>query len=760
MANIKFSEFTAETAIAAGLFVVGYDGGTNKRILATDLLESYLPLAGGTMTGDTFHGDNVKSRYNSMQIFNDGTDNFLYCLSGNLEFRNFESGKDITFFANYNNSLKEFMRIDGGANRIIVSEDMNFNSGDKLIFNDNLRIYSSNNDSFITELDNTGILYIRAGADLKLQSSGNEDYIICNENSSVELYYDNIKKLETTSTGANITDTLGILGDFTNPGLLKLYAPISANYVGIKGPLDAGTSYDLQLPNTLPNVTNQILESNASGTLSWIATPGGGGGGATELNDLTDCSISANTAALINVPAGGVGMNSFVMGVGAGNSMTTGAQGMTIIGHNAGATLTSTDYGVYIGAFAGRYQNTATTQGNVLIGYEAGQGSSSATSNSYATVAIGHQALKNVTGGDRNVAIGYSALSNNLTGGTTVAIGVECGKGLTTSSNNIFMGYQAAENTNASNSVIIGYQAMDTGAATNMSNSTVVGYQAARSATTQNATAFGANAAYSQTTASNSVTIGASAGYNNTSSGDRTIVGYACARYNTGAGNTAFGTNALQGPAASSGITGAYNTAIGRKSLMDVTTGFFNTAVGNEALADVTTGYFNVAIGNQAGEGYQTGFYNTFVGPNAGNTKTSGNNCTMLGYNAQPSTATVANEITLGDGSISSLRCQVTSITSLSDKRDKTKIEESNYGLNVIDKLKPVTFDWNTRDGAKVGVKDLGFIAQDLQEVDDENLKLVYDINPEKLEASYGRLIPVLVKAIQELKAEIEILKS
>jgi len=177
-------------------------------------------------------------------------------------------------------------------------------------------------------------------------------------------------------------------------------------------------------------------------------------------------------------------------------------------------------------------------------------------------------------------------------------------------------------------------------------------------------------------------------------------------------------------------------------------------------LADVTTGYYNVGIGSQAGEGFLTGQQNTFVGTNAGNTKTAGNNCVMLGYDAQPSTATVANEITLGNGSISSLRCQVTSITSLSDKRDKTKIEDSNYGLNVIDKLKPVTFDWNTRDGAKVGVKDLGFIAQDLQEVDDENLKLVYDTNPEKLEASYGRLIPVLVKAIQELKAEIETLKS
>ncbi len=74
--------------------------------------------------------------------------------------------------------------------------------------------------------------------------------------------------------------------------------------------------------------------------------------------------------------------------------------------------------------------------------------------------------------------------------------------------------------------------------------------------------------------------------------------------------------------------------------------------------------------------------------------------------------------------------------------------------------MKPVKFEWDTRDGAKKGVKDLGFIAQDLKELDDEHLNLVYDENPDKLEATYGRLIPVLVKAIQDLSKEIEILKS
>ena len=41
-----------------------------------------------------------------------------------------------------------------------------------------------------------------------------------------------------------------------------------------------------------------------------------------------------------------------------------------------------------------------------------------------------------------------------------------------------------------------------------------------------------------------------------------------------------------------------------------------------------------------------------------------------------------------------------------------------------------------------------------------ETLKLVYEENPEKLEASYGKLIPILVKAIQELSAKVEILEN
>ena len=120
----------------------------------------------------------------------------------------------------------------------------------------------------------------------------------------------------------------------------------------------------------------------------------------------------------------------------------------------------------------------------------------------------------------------------------------------------------------------------------------------------------------------------------------------------------------------------------------------------------------------------------------------------------------LSNEITLGDSNISAIRAQVTSISSLSDKRDKKDIKDSVYGLDFVDNLKPVTFEWDRRDGAKKGLKDVGFVAQELQEVDDEYTRLVYESNPEKLEATYGRLIPIMAKAIQELSAEVKELKK
>jgi hypothetical protein len=257
-----------------------------------------------------------------------------------------------------------------------------------------------------------------------------------------------------------------------------------------------------------------------------------------------------------------------------------------------------------------------------------------------------------------------------------------------------------------------------------------------------------------------------------------TAVGASALASSTGSAgtSTAFGASAL-----AAATSGSSNTAIGASTLPLVTTAYGNTAVGAGALASLTTGVNNTAVGgtstlssvstvpgNTAVGVYAlsvcTGQENTCVGYFAGANITTGGNNICIGRTAYASSATVNNEITLGDSSITTLRCQVTSITSLSDARDKTNIQPLIPGLNFINRLTPVSFDWNMRDGGKVGIADTGFIAQDLQSCQSLTQEfipgLVYAENPNKLEAAYGKLIPVLVKAIQELTARVAELES
>ena len=100
-------------------------------------------------------------------------------------------------------------------------------------------------------------------------------------------------------------------------------------------------------------------------------------------------------------------------------------------------------------------------------------------------------------------------------------------------------------------------------------------------------------------------------------------------------------------------------------------------------------------------------------------------------------------------------------ISALSDARDKVVVEPSPLGVDFLNTLNPVKFKWQSREGnSKDGTYEIGFIAQELQAVQQESnteyLKMVIDENPDRLEASYGQLVPILVKALQEATSKIE----
>ena len=131
---------------------------------------------------------------------------------------------------------------------------------------------------------------------------------------------------------------------------------------------------------------------------------------------------------------------------------------------------------------------------------------------------------------------------------------------------------------------------------------------------------------------------------------------------------------------------------------------------------------------------------------------TTGGNNVCLGQESDKSAVDASNEITLGNSNISTLRCNDTSISSLSDRRDKTDIVDIPIGLDFINTLQPRKFKWQTRDGnGKDGLTRAGFIAQELQsaQTDHNYLDLVMDSNPDKLEAKQEHLIPVLVQAVK-----------
>jgi len=240
--------------------------------------------------------------------------------------------------------------------------------------------------------------------------------------------------------------------------------------------------------------------------------------------------------------------------------------------------------------------------------------------------------------------------------------------------------------------------------------------------------------------------LGSTASTNSTAAGGAVSIGYQAAQSIVSGSNTAVGYTALSG--ANNNSSGGLNTAIGAQTMIGLTSGSANSALGYLAGYTVTSGKFNTSIGYAAGS------------------TTTGTNNTQLGNGAFDLTggATASNTIVLGNSAITTLRCQTSTISGLSDVRDKSNIEDIPIGIEFIKDLRPVKFTWNQRDGMRVGLTDSGFIAQEsLDIVNKHNAEwfgLVDHQNSEHFEMTPGKLIPVLVKAIQQLSAKVDNLEA
>jgi trimeric autotransporter adhesin len=242
----------------------------------------------------------------------------------------------------------------------------------------------------------------------------------------------------------------------------------------------------------------------------------------------------------------------------------------------------------------------------------------------------------------------------------------------------------------------------------------------------------------------------------NTTGANNTAVGQlAMCTNTTGADNVAVGVSAL-----CANTTACWNVAVGEGSMKTTSTGNRNAGLGHNHLSSNTTGSGNTAVGGLNAGTYPvmyantTGSHNTALGSAALCSNTTGNQNVAIGWSAG---ADGMINITTETNAYVKVAWTVTS-----DLRDKTNFGTVPHGLAFVDKLKPVSFKFkkSRENDTPHGTKHYGFLAQDILELEGSDNVIIDDEQPDHLKYKGEHLVPVLVNAIKELKAEIELLKN
>jgi len=365
--------------------------------------------------------------------------------------------------------------------------------------------------------------------------------------------------------------------------------------------------------------------------------------------------------------------------------------------------------------------------------------------------------LQTTTAGTHNLRLGPTAGDSITSGGDyNTLLGSAAGTAITASGYNVAVGYQAlTTNTIGSMSIAVGANALRN--------------QEPASAIAMHNTAVGHSAGEAVVTGTHNTLIGALAGSFATTAENSTFVGYQAGQGITGVK-----------------LTGNNNTAVGKSAgLLLQGVAIENTLIGSTSGADITTGDYNVTLGYRAGAydtDLVTGSYNTILGGYCHTSAADSANQIVMGHDV---TGNGDNTLTFGTGGTdTSIAFADGAISNPSDQRYKEDIATSTAGLSFIKDLRPVTFKWkkekdipsdhreyvegsNTRVQLSTGETNHGFIAQEIKTAIDNHSEIKDGFSMWTEQGSGGKqrlapsaLIPMLVKAIQELEARITTLEG
>ena len=372
----------------------------------------------------------------------------------------------------------------------------------------------------------------------------------------------------------------------------------------------------------------------------------------------------------------------------------------TAVGYQSGKALSTAVQSAFFGAYAGG-AGTVTGDNNTALGYIsgyvltsgyantlAGNNAGAALTTGFTNVAIGSFALDNEQAGRQNTAVGYQALGNQREDATNnnTAIGHQAGLYLSTGANNTFLGLSAGEG---------------------VSGTPLTG---------DRNVAIGVNAGVAlQGAANENVIMGCFAGDSITTGASNTIIGdSAGAGITTASGNVALGHNALQTG------TGTDNTVLGNNAGLQIT-GNDNVVVGHDAGADIAGGNKNTVVGDTAG-GISTGSNNVLLGDSVNVASGGTSNAIVIGSNITGG----GNDFTFGkSGNLVGNDFDTdAAFTHASDERLKKNITNQTLGLDFINDLRTVKYNWKPSNELDASDPQLKHLRRE-----DEDGNIINDMN-------------------------------
>jgi hypothetical protein len=460
------------------------------------------------------------------------------------------------------------------------------------------------------------------------------------------------------------------------------------------------------------------------------------------------------------------GTDNLFAGVGAGAVNTGG--GNSFFGASAGSANTTACCNSFFGVNAGASNSLGST--NSFLGYNAGRGNTTGGSNSF----FGFGAGEANTTASFNSFFGRGAGAANTTGHSNSFFGAIAGEDNTTGNSNSFFGVRSgASNTIGPNNAFFGSDAGQ--ANTTGGGNSFFGSNTGRANSTGDSNSFfGASAGLFNTTGSDNSFFGGYAGQVNTTGSRNAFFGnFAGFANTTGCCNSFFGDDA--GRANTMGVNNAF---FGIGAGLSNTTASNNAFFGDNAGQANTTGNGNAFFGSGAGLSNTTGAFNTLIGAGASATgnpsfataigagaSVSTSNTVVLGRSLGEDTVRIPGKLVLGAlggaGSTTLCRNIAGEISSCSSSlRYKDQIFSFRSGLELVGRLRPVTFNWKN-----TGERDLGLIAEEVAAI--EPLLVTRNEKGEIEGVKYDQLNVVLINAlkqqqeqIKQQQAEIEQLKQ